>query len=392
METRNDIIERARAMVPDLRDRAQDAENLRRLPDETHRDFLDAGFYRVLQPAAFGGLELDFGTQTELAVELAPGCASSAWVASVTACHGWLVGMFSPEAQDDVWGADPNVIIASSFLPLGPDVQRVEGGVQVSGRWGFSSGVDLCRWIFVTLDIEADGDADGGAKDSAFGLLPLEDYTIEDTWRTTGLAGTGSNNIVIDNRFIPEHRILYMKDLRGGPTPGSAVNPGYLYQLPQRATFSFNLIGTAIGAARGAIETAIEQLIRRNTVGGAKLAELSSVQYRIAEAESELAAAYALMARNRDEIIRNGKSGTLPTLEDRARYRRDNAYSAKLCVQAVDRVYPIMGGRGIAADNAVNRAWRDVHAVSHHISMSWDVQAGPSGALSVGLPNTDELL
>lgn len=390
MTTREDIIERARAMVPVLRERAKDAETLRRLPDETHQEFLDAGFYRVLQPAAFGGLELDFGTQTELAVQLGPGCASSAWVASVIACHGWLVGMFSPQAQEEVWGADPNIIIASSFLPMGPDIQRVDGGVQVSGRWGFSSGVNHCRWIFVTMDIHTGGK--DGEKDSAFALLPLEECTIEDSWYTTGLAASGSNNVVIENRFIPDHRILYMKDLRGGPTPGSAANPGYLYQLPQRATFSFNLIGAAIGAARGAIETAIDQLITRNTVSGAKLAELSSVQYRIAEAESELAAAYALMARNRDEIIRDGKDGALPSIEDRARYRRDNAYCAKLCVQAVDRVYPIMGGRGIAAENAVNRAWRDVHAISHHISMSWDVQASSSGALSVGLPNTDMLL
>lgn len=390
MTSRDDIIERARAMVPVLRERAQDTERLRRLPEETHGDFLEAGFYRVLQPAAFGGLELDFGTQTELAVELGAGCGSSAWVASVIACHGWLVGMFSPEAQEEVWGADPNVIVASSFLPFGPDIQRVKGGVRVSGRWGFSSGVDLCRWIFVTMDLDAE---DGGdEKDPVFALLPLEDCTIEDTWRTTGLAGTGSNTVLIEDQFIPDHRLLPMMDLRGGPTPGSAANPGYLYQLPQRATFSFNLIGTAIGAARGAIETAIDQLIRRNTVGGAKLAELSSVQYRIAEAEAELAAAYALMARNRDEIIAEGKSGTLPTIEARARYRRDNAYCAKLCVQAVDRIYPIMGGRGIAADNAVNRAWRDVHAVSHHISMSWDVQASASGALSVGLPNSDKML
>ncbi len=134
------------------------------------------------------------------------------------------------------------------------------------------------------------------------------------------------------------------------------------------------------------------QALARITVSGVNLGDLSSVQFRIAEAEAELAAAYALMARNRDEIIRNGKADHSPSAKDRARYRRDNADATKLCVQAVDRVYPITGGRGIAAPNAVNRAWRDVHAVSHHIALTWDVSASTAGALVVGAPNPDPLL
>ncbi len=388
--TRDDILARARAMVPTLRDRAQTAETLRRLPEDTDREFRDAGFYRILQPAAFGGLELEFGTQTELAVELGPGCASSAWVATVIACHGWILGMFPPQAQDDVWGADPTATVASSFLPLSSDVSRADGGLRVSGKWGFSSGVDYCSWTILAMSVDA-GDSDG-SRDSIFAVAPLSDCTIEDSWHTTGLSGTGSNDILVEDLFIPDHRIVDVMDLRGGPTPGSAANPGYLYRLPQHATFSFNLVGTAIGAARGAVAATIEALTRRKTVTGAKLAEQSSIQLRIAEAQAELSAAYALMARNRGEIIRDAKAGVLPSLEDRARYRRDNGYVARLCVQAVDRVYPILGGRGIVAGNDVNRAWRDVHAVAHHIALSWDVQASTSGALAVGLPNPDPRL
>jgi alkylation response protein AidB-like acyl-CoA dehydrogenase len=206
------------------------------------------------------------------------------------------------------------------------------------------------------------------------------------------IRGTGSNDIVLEDLFVPDHRTVNMSTLRGGASPGSEVNPGYLYRLPQRATFSFNLVGTAIGAARGAVQSVITELKNRITVTGANLSDLSSIQLRIAEAEAELAAAYALMAQNRDEIIRDGKANKLPSAEDRARYRRDNAYATRLCVQAVDRIYPITGGRGIAAANAVNRAWRDVHAVSHHIALTWDVSASTSGALAVGAPNPDPLL
>jgi len=387
--TRDDILARARDMVPTLRDRAEQAESARRISAETDKDFREAGFYKILQPSAYGGLELDFGTQTELAVILAPGCASSAWVASVTACHGWILGMFPPAAQNDVWGKDPDASVASSFLPLGPDIERVAGGLRINGRWGFSSGVDYCSWTVLTMAVPS---RDGGKPDAMFAVVPLDECRIIDSWNTTGLSATGSNDIVVEDLFVPDYRTVEMAALRGGASPGSAVNPGYLYRLPQRATFSFNLVGTAIGAARGAVQSVIADLTARITVTGANLGDLSSVQFRIAEAEAELAAAYALMDRNRDEIIRDGKAGHLPSAEDRARYRRDNAYATRLCVQAVDRIYPITGGRGIAAANAVNRAWRDVHAVSHHIALTWDVSASTSGALAVGAPNPDPLL
>ena len=388
--TRDDILGRARDMIPALREWADRAEQARRLPAETDQAFRDAGFYKIMQPSAFGGLELDFGTQTELAVILAPGCASSAWVASVTACHGWILGMFPPEAQNDVWGKTPDASVASSFLPFGPDITRVDGGFHINGRWGFSSGVDYCSWAVLTMTAPS---RDGSGKPEAmFALVPLSDCKIIDNWHTTGLSATGSNDIVVEEVFVPDHRTVSMSALRGGASPGSEVNPGYLYRLPQRATFSFNLVGTAIGAARGAVQSVVTELKNRITVTGANLGDLSSVQFRIAEAEAELAAAYALMIRNRDEIIRDGQANLLPSAEDRARYRRDNAYATKLCVQAVDRVYPITGGRGIAAANAVNRAWRDVHAVSHHIALTWDVSASTSGALAVGAPNPDPLL
>ena len=388
--TRDDILARARDMVPILQERSEQAESARRISEETDQAFRDAGFYKIMQPSAYGGLELDFGTQTELAVILAPGCASSAWVASVTACHGWILGMFPPAAQTDVWGKKSDASVASSFLPFGPDIKRVDGGLHINGRWGFSSGVDYCSWAVLTMAVPP---SDGSGKpDAIFAVVPLNECKIVDSWHTTGLSGTGSNDIIVEDAFVPDYRTVDMSLLRGGASPGSEVNPGYLYRLPQRATFSFNLVGTAIGAASGAVQAVISELKSRITVTGANLGDLSSVQFRIAEAEAELAAAYALMARNRDEIIRNGKANHLPSAEDRARYRRDNAFATRLCVQAVDRVYPITGGRGIAATNAVNRAWRDVHAVSHHIALTWDVSASTSGALAVGAPNPDPLL
>ena len=183
--SRDDILSRARQMVPVLQERARDAEIARRIPNQTDQEFRDAGFYRIMQPKNLGGLELDFGTQTELAVILGPGCASSAWVASVTACHGWLIGMFPAKAQEEIWGKDPETTIASSFLGFKPEVKKVNGGLHVNGRWGFSSGVDHCRWAVIQIMLSPDENSRPSV--GKFAVIPLDDCKIVDNWHATGL-------------------------------------------------------------------------------------------------------------------------------------------------------------------------------------------------------------
>lgn len=385
--TSEDLIGRARAMVPVLKERAGETERLRRLPAQTVRDFRDAGFFRALQPARYGGLELDYGTQTELAVELAQGCASSAWNACITACHGWMTGMFPEAAQDEVWGGDSGATVSTSFFSVSPGIERVDGGIRLSGRWKFSSGVDHCQWTILAFRQQPPGEE--GPPEEYFALLPLSGCTVEDTWHVTGLSGTGSNDIVVADVFVPDHRILRVMELRGEPTPGSAVNPGYLYRLPLHAVFSFNIAGMAIGTARGAVETVIEGLADRTSITQARIADQQSAQLRVAEAGAEVDAAYALMDRNRAEIVRDGKAGRAPDMDQRVRYRRDNSFAAMLCVRAVDRVFPLLGGQGLADDHPVQRAWRDVHAISHHIALTWDLQGGLQGAVALGRPCPD---
>ena len=362
------LIAHARQMVPSLREGASETERLRRLPDATDRAFREAGFYRILQPVRYGGLELDYGIHTELAAEIGRGCASSAWVLTILACHAWIFGMFPPEAQDEVWGKDPDATLATSFLPVNPTISRTGGGLNVSGRWRFSSGLDHCAACILLLLVEPEGS--DGPPDPVFGLVLREDYETEDTWFVTGLAGTGSNDLVVDDFFIPEHRLLRCMELRGGPTPGSAVNPSYIYRLPMFAVFPYSLVGPAIGGARGACETVLDGLSGRQSVAQTKIAEKQSVQMRLAEASASIDAADALIARNLDEIIRQGKVGELPEMDERVRYRRDLGFAAKLCVEATEILFPLLGGRGLVADDPVGRAWRDVHAVSQHIALT----------------------
>ena len=375
-----EIIDRARAMLPLLRERAAETEALRRLPDATNRAFAEAGFYKIMQPRRYGGFELEFGTQTELGCELGRACGSASWVASITCCHAWLAGMFAKEAQDEIWGADPDATLSSSFMAVGPRVDRAPGGYRVSGRWKFSSGVDHCTWAVVMLPIP---------PKAYFALLDLSECRIEDTWRAVGLAGTGSNDIVADDVFMPEHRLLDTEAVKGGPTPGSAVNDHYLYRLPLLSPFTFNIVGNALGIARGAAELVIEGLQAQKSRAGAAVAANQSVQLRVAESTAEIDAAHALVFKDRDEIVRKAKASEPFSLADRVRYRRDVGFAGQLCVRAVERLFPILGARGLMSDHPVQRAWRDLRAVSHHLAMTWDIQGSLYGAVTLGLPCPD---
>ncbi|HXQ50835.1 MAG TPA: acyl-CoA dehydrogenase family protein [Stellaceae bacterium] len=378
--TEADIVARARAMLPMLRQRAAETEALRRLPDATNREFAEAGFYKIMQPHRYGGYELRFGLQTELGAELGRACGSAAWVASITSCHPWLAGMFPPEAQDEIWGESAETTVSSSFMAVAPKVERTQGGYRVSGRWKFSSGVDHCRWAVVMLPIP---------PKVFFALLRLSECRVEDTWRAVGLAGTGSNDIVADSVFLPDRRLLDLDDVKGGPTPGSAVNDHYLYRLPVLAPLTFSIVGNALGVARGIAETIVEQLQVQKSRAGTPVAANQSIQLRVAEAQAEIDAAHALVFKDRDEIVRKGLAGETITLADRVRYRRDMSFSGQLCVRAVERLFPIVGAQGLMSDHPVQRGWRDLRAISHHLAMTWDIQGSLYGAVTLGLPCPD---
>jgi alkylation response protein AidB-like acyl-CoA dehydrogenase len=384
--TREEILNRARDMIPVIRARTKQADELRRMPDETVDEFRKAGFYRILQPAKFGGFELPYGMQTELAMELGRGCASSAWDASITACHAWLGGMFAPKAQEEIWGDDQDTMISTSFRGAGYQARATDEGIILSGRWKFSSGIRHCDWIILAVDVPREGEA---RPDSVLALVPMSACQIEDTWYASGLTATGSNDIVVENHLTPNYRVLNVMEMRGQETPGSAINPHYNYRLPLHGVFSFNIIGSAIGAARLALDSVVDGLSGHVSVTSASVAEQPSVRLRISEARAATDAAHALVMKNLVEIWDLSGAGETLTMEQKLRYRTDNAFAAKLCLQAVDIIYPLLGARGLNADDPANRAWRDVHAITNHIALTWDVQGILHSAHMLGYPSPD---
>ena len=387
--TRAQILERARAFVPTLRERALQAERDRLIPVATHRAFQDAGFYKLFQPARYGGYEMPIGMMVEVAGELGRGCGSSAWIFTNLAVQNWIIGMHQPQAQEDVWGSNPQALAASSFPTQGGSGRYVDGGLVLNGVWSFASGIDFVQWENLQCFIPKEQ----GPPDHRFVLVPRSEFTIKDDWFANGLAGTGSKSIVFKDVFVPEHRVLNTQLIGGGPSPGSAVNPHPLYQVPPWSVGTKVFSGPALGIARGALELIVEEMRSRISVaGGARMSELPTVQLRVAEAMAEIEAAAALLLKDCDDAMTFGATGERAPLPLRARWRLNNAFAGQLCLRAVERLHPLIGARGINQDSLFLLAWRDIHAAVSQITMAWDIQAVNAGRIEFGLPSLDPRL
>ena len=375
-------------MVPALRQRALEADRNRGIPVETHQAFAAAGFYKLFQPARHGGYEMPLGMMVEVAGELGRGCGSSAWIFSNLAVQSWIIGMHQPAAQDDVWGPNPDALAASSFPLKGGTGRRVDGGLILNGGWSFASGIDFANWENLQVFIPKEQ----GPPDHRFVLVPKQDFTIEDDWFVTGLSGTASKSIVLRDVFVPEHRVLDTQLITGGLSPGSAVNPNPLYRVPVWSVGTKVFSGPALGIARGALELIEDELSGRVSVGAVNMSDIPTVQVRIAEAGAEIDCAEAVLLKDCDDAMRIAASSDRPSLAQRARWRRNNAFAGQLCLRAVERLHPLVGARGLDRDSLFQLAWRDVHAAVSQITMAWDIQAVNAGRVQFGLPSLDPRL
>jgi 3-hydroxy-9,10-secoandrosta-1,3,5(10)-triene-9,17-dione monooxygenase len=380
---------RAEQLLPVLRERAAGCEELRRMPDETLKDFHDTGLFRFQQPKRVGGSELDFVAVVEFGALVARACASSAWNLVNLGSHHLLLGMFPPKAQDEVWGESVDALIASSFVFPAGRAKRVEGGYVLSGRWPFSSGVDPSDWNMLAGQV-ASGD-DVPPEQRTF-LLHRSQYVIHDTWFAGGLRGTGSKDVEAREVFVPEHRTLAVADTRGGPTPGSAVNPAPQYQIPVFALFPYFLSGVGLGIAEGLIDDFAAGSAGRGKMTGAKISAVQSVQLRLGEAAAFARASRLFQVTNCTEAQALVARGAVPDLRAKARYRLEGAYAVDWALRAVDTMFMLSGASGLYESGHVARAFRDAHAVKQHFSFNTDVAGTTYGRVALGLPSDNPTL
>ncbi len=387
----DEVLDRARALLPALRARAGLTEELRRLPPETEKELHEAGLFRFLQPKRVGGAELDYVSIVDMGDVLGRADASVAWNVTNLGSHHWMLGMFDKAAQDAVWDENPNVLIASSFVFPAGRARRVKGGFVLSGRWPFSSGVGPSAWNMLAGIVFSEDEAD--APDYRVFLVHRRDYRIIDTWNAAGLRGTGSHDVEIDELFVPDFMTLSTKSVAGGPTPGSTANPNPLYKLPVFALFAYVLSGVALGNAQGCYEDYLDGAKKRaSTYNRAKLGEFQSTQIKIASAAAKIDAARLIMRRNCIDAMEDAVRGRLPDMLERTRHRRDGAFTVNMCTEAVTSLFGASGAGGLYMGNAMQRQFRDAHAVNAHIAFSFDAAGANYGRVALGLPSENVTL
>ncbi len=378
--------ERALSLVESFAARAEDAEQLRQMPPDNIRALHETGLFRMLQPQRVGGAELDYDCLVDMGAIIARGCASTAWTMTNFASHHWMVAMYPPETQERVWGENPDALIASAFIFPAGRAKRTDGGYRLSGRWAFSSGVDISEWNLIGGVVAGE---DGEPPHSRVFLLHRSQYEIVDTWQATGLKGTGSNDVVCDDIFVEEAMTVAADDLKGGPTPGSERNPNPLYRLPVFALFPLILSGIGLGLGEIAYSTYLGSIRERaSKFTGARLAELQSTQIKIGAVESRLDVARRAMLGICADAMADARASRTPDLETRMRYRRDVCFATNMCIEAVDMVNLGFGAEALFTDRPLQRYFRDAHAVASHIAFNMDVAASAHGRVAIGLDTT----
>lgn len=336
-------------------------EELGKLSDTAAKTLRDAGVMRMLQPATYGGAEAHPVEWAETVMATAALDGSTGWVAGIVGIHPWELAMADPRVQEEVWGEDQDVWLASPYAPMGI-LRPVEGGYVFNGRWQFSSGTDHCQWIFLGAFLGDENGEMAKPPQNIHVLLPRSDYEIvEDTWDVVGLRGTGSKDIVVEDAFIPSYRIVHNAKLVDGTQPKDAGLTNPLYHLPFSCAFPLGITAAVIGIAEGALAHHLDYQRSRVQITGTKIKDDPYVLYAIGEAAGEIAASRAVLLDNANRMYDLAAAGHEFSFEERALGRRNQTQAAWRAVRAVDEIVARSGGNAMRMDNPLQRFWRDAH-------------------------------
>ena len=381
-----EVIERARAMIPRLAERARAAEDALMVPRETVAEMQEAGFFKVLQPKRWGGYEMDPRVFYTVQMALAEGCMATAWIYGVIGVHNWQIPLFPEQAQIDVWGTDPTTLTASTYMPTGK-AEPVDGGYNFSGRWSWSSGSQHCEWILLGgLLPKKDG---SGVLEHCTFLLPKADFKIIENFDVLGLRATGSHDIEVTNAFVPAHRTHRTNDHSDAGCPGRAVNPGWLYRIPFTQVFQRAVSSACLGATDAAINSFRARCASFVGKHGAKTAEDVNSQLAVTEAMMMSDSAKLVLYRNFQRIVDCAKNGTVMDVEERLLQRAQASQVPKKCAEAINEIMRACAAGGVYKTNPIERTFRDLHVARGHIANNSDAYARAHGAVMLGLPNAD---
>jgi 3-hydroxy-9,10-secoandrosta-1,3,5(10)-triene-9,17-dione monooxygenase len=381
-----EMLARARGLIPTLIARAPQDEHNRSISRETIADMKAAGLFKALQPRRWGGYELDIHTYFDVQMALGEGDMSVAWVYGVVGVHPWSMGLMDDRAEQDVYGKDDDTLLCSSLMPVGV-AKPVEGGFRFSGHWKYASGCEHCGWAYLGGTIEGD------PNDRRIFLVPRSDYEIIDTWHVPGLKATGSNDVVVNDAFVPGHRTLKTADNFRCYGPGQAMNTSALYRLPFGQVFFRGVSTGTIGALQAMLDAYIEfGKGRTYRLTGSKASDDPMMHLLCAEATAAIDEMKTILHRDFTVMEGYAARGEVPPLKLRVEYKFHNGIVAERCSQLATRLFKAAGTAGIAAELPFGRIYNDISVARQHISNQYE-QAGKSfGAMLFGLENNRDMV
>ncbi|WP_207842426.1 3-hydroxy-9,10-secoandrosta-1,3,5(10)-triene-9,17-dione monooxygenase oxygenase subunit [Williamsia soli] len=384
-----EVLEKISALLPEIEQRAQECEDLRQIPDETIASLADVGFFRLLQPEQWGGHQVDPVTFYEAVRRIGSACGSTGWVSSIIGVHNWHLALFPQQAQEDVWGEDTSVRISSSYAPMGVG-EVVEGGYKVNGSWAWSSGCGHAEWVVLGGPVIKNGKP----VDFVSFLIPRSDYTIRDVWHVVGLKGTGSNTIDVKDVFVPSHRMLSFRAMSTGTAPGLEKNTAPVYKMPWGSVHPSVISAPIVGMAYGAYAAHVEHQGKRvrAAYAGEKAKDDPFAKVRIAEAASDIDAAWTQLSGNLQSEYDLLVAGEEVPMELRLKTRRDQVRATGRAVASIDRLFENSGAHALDSDTPIQRFWRDAHAGRVHAANDAERAYVAFGNGEFGIPIGDTMV
>lgn len=369
----HDLVESAHALRESLRAQAPAIERARRVPASVAADLAAQGFFKMLVPKSYGGGEVHPGVFVAALEALARGDAASAWTVMTGSTTG-LLAAYLPESGARALFEREDAVPAGVFAPMGK-ATAVDGGYRVTGRWAWTSGVENSTVRLGGALVRAGGD--GPPELRSFFFEP-DQTKILDTWDVSGLRGTGSHDMVVEDAFVPADRSAFVFD---GPR---LAQP--LYRFSMFGLLALGVSAVGLGIARAALDDFAE-LARAKKVGRRALCETETAQLRFAESEAELAAARALVFSTLDAAWAADEVNS----SMKAKLRIAATHSARVAAKVVDTVYHLGGGASVHATNPLQRAFRDVHTMTQHIMVN-EMSFRPAGRILLGLETDTQQL
>ena len=381
-----DLIDSLTSLVPMIEKHAGESERLRKPLDSVMKAIEDTQAYRYFVPKKYGGFEFGLESFMDIGVVLGAADISTAWVVTFCMEHNWLIGLYNQQAQDHIFGQQPYIIAPGVLAPRGK-ATKVEGGYRLSGHWEWGTGIMHADWVLVGALTDHDG-----PPEVCMYALPIADARVVDTWQMSGMAGTGSNDIIVENAFVPGHLRENLTELRAGDSPGAQYHKSSTYRMPMLPVLGLTAAAPAVGCAKQTVVRFRERLHERTVYGTRdKQSERALAQSRLAHLTVRVKTAEIMLKSIAKDVANWGKSGMICPDVERAELRVRIGHVVRESRNIVREVVEVSGAHAHNISNPFGRALRDLETLSCHTVFDLDIATESYGKLLLGLPSNSPL-